>query len=99
MFGSYGWPVTQKMGMNRIIEKYGLTPVSRPKVKLSRELDLSGQKGKEIARSKTKLVMQVHQKTFAKLANMECNGFVFHSSVLSISMSRYSNGRWIQRYS
>lgn len=34
-----------------------------------RDLDLSGQIGKEIVRSKTKLVMQVHKKTFAKLAD------------------------------
>ena len=56
--------------MNKIVEKYGLKPISRPKVKLVRELDLSSQKGREIIRSKTKLVMHVHQKTFAKLADM-----------------------------
>ena len=56
--------------MNRIVEKYGLKPVSRPKVKLLRELDLSGQKGREIVRSKTKLVMQFHKRTFARLADM-----------------------------
>lgn len=56
--------------MNKIVEKYGLKPVSRPKVRLVRELDLSGLKGKEIVRSKTKLVMQLHKKTFSKLADM-----------------------------
>ena len=56
--------------MNKIVEKYGLKPVARPKIKLVRELDLSGPAGKEIIRSKTKLVMQVHKKTFAKLADM-----------------------------
>ena len=56
--------------MNKIVEKYGLKPVSRPKVKLVRELDLSGQQGKQIIRSKTKLVMHMHKKTFAKLADM-----------------------------
>ena len=55
--------------MNKIVEKYGLKPVSRPKVKLVRELDLSGQKGKVIVRSKTKLDMQVHKKTFTKLSD------------------------------
>ena len=66
----HGRIAVQEVGMNKIVEKYGLKPVSRPKVKLVRELDLSGQKGKEIVRSKTKLVMQVHKKTFAKLADM-----------------------------
>ena len=56
--------------MNKIVEQYGLKPVSRPKVKLVRELDLSSQMGREIIRSKTKLVMHVHRKTFAKLADM-----------------------------
>ena len=56
--------------MNKIVEKYGLKPVSRPKVRLVRELDLSDLKGKEIVRSKTKLVMQLHKKTFSKLADM-----------------------------
>ena len=66
----HGRIAVQEVGMNKIVEKYGLKPVSRPKVKLVRELDLSGQKGKEIVRSKTKLVMQVHKKTFTKLADM-----------------------------
>lgn len=60
----------QEVGMNKIVEKYGLKPVARPKIKLARELDLSGPAGKEIVRSKTKLVMQVHKNTFAKLADM-----------------------------
>lgn len=56
--------------MNTVVEKYGLKPVSRPKIKLSRELDLSDENGKEIVRSKTKLVLRVHKNTFKKLADM-----------------------------
>lgn len=56
--------------MNKIVKKYGVKPVSRPKVRLSRELNLSSLAGKEIVRSNTKLVMQLHKKTFSKLADM-----------------------------
>lgn len=56
--------------MNKVVAKYGLKPVSRPKVTLVRELDLSSPEGKEIVRSKTKLVMKLHKNTFSKLADM-----------------------------
>ena len=56
--------------MNPIVAKYGLKPVSRPKIKVTRELDLSDESAREIVRSKTKLVLKVHKKTFKKLADM-----------------------------
>ena len=56
--------------MNAIVEKYGLKPVRRPKIKVTRDLDLSDENGKDIIRSKTKLVLKVHKNTFKKLADM-----------------------------
>lgn len=56
--------------MNSIVAKYGLKPVSRPKIKATRDLDLSDDNGRAIIRSKTKLVLKVHKNTFKKLADM-----------------------------
>ena len=56
--------------MNAVVANYGLKPVKRPKIKVTRELDLSGENGREIIRSKTKLVLRVHKNTFKKLAEM-----------------------------
>ena len=38
---------SSEKSMNKVVEKYGLKPVSRPKISLVRELDLSSQQGKE----------------------------------------------------
>ncbi|NRP37562.1 hypothetical protein XMA121_000147 [Marinobacterium sp. xm-a-121] len=56
--------------MNAVVANYGLKPVKRPKIKVTRELDLSDDNGREIIRSKTKLVLRVHKNTFKKLAEM-----------------------------
>ncbi len=56
--------------MNKKIEKYGVKPVERPKIKCKHSFDLSGDQGKQIIKSETKLVLRSHQKTFKKLADM-----------------------------
>lgn len=56
--------------MNKKVEAYGLDAVERPKVKASKRLDLSGDSGRQIVKSETKLALRTHQKTFSKLADM-----------------------------
>ena len=56
--------------MNPKIEKYGVKVVTRPKVKATKSLDLSGDLGKQVILSETKLVLRTHKKTFSKLAHM-----------------------------
>lgn len=56
--------------MNQKITKYGVTPVKRPKVKATKQLDLRGEEGKQIIISETKLTLRTHPKTFTKLATM-----------------------------
>lgn len=56
--------------MNKKIERYGVKAVARPKIKATKKLDLSGELGKQIVRSETKLVLRMHKKTFRKLADM-----------------------------
>ena len=56
--------------MNKKVEVYGVEAVERPKIKATRELDLSGDSGQQIVKSETKLALRTHQKTFEKLANM-----------------------------
>lgn len=56
--------------MNKVVENYGLKAVSRPKIKATKELDLSGDTGRQIVKSETKLALRTHQKTFKKLADM-----------------------------
>lgn len=56
---------------NTIINKYGLPQVlSRPVVRAVKQLDLSGEAGRQIIKSETKLVLRTHKKTFARLADM-----------------------------
>ncbi|WP_332420314.1 acetyltransferase [Vibrio metschnikovii] len=45
-------------------------PIERPKIKASKKLDLSGDAGRQIVKSETKLALRTHQKTFTKLADM-----------------------------
>lgn len=59
-----------KSVMNSKIEKYGVKAVTRPKIKATKSLDLSGDFGKQVILSETKLVLRTHQKTFSKLAHM-----------------------------
>jgi hypothetical protein len=56
--------------MNKKVEDYGVSAVNRPKVKATKVLDLSGDAGKQIVRSETKLALRTHSKTFEKLAYM-----------------------------
>ncbi len=56
--------------MNKKFEDYGVSAVNRPKVKATKVLDLSGDAGKQIVRSETKLALRTHSKTFEKLAYM-----------------------------
>ncbi|AKB03981.1 TPA: acetyltransferase [Vibrio cholerae] len=56
--------------MNRKVEAYGVDAVERPKIKASKKLDLTGDAGRQIVKSETKLALRTHQKTFTKLADM-----------------------------
>ena len=56
--------------MNHKLNTYGVAIVQRPKIKATKKLDLSGDLGKQIVHSETKLVLRVHKKTFEKLADM-----------------------------
>ncbi len=56
--------------MNSKVKNYGLKPVERPKIKANKYLDLSGEMGKQVIKSETKLVLRTHEKTFKKLADM-----------------------------
>ena len=56
--------------MNVKVEAYGLKAVARPKIKATKQLDLSGEQGKQIVYSETKLALRTHLKTFQKLADM-----------------------------
>lgn len=56
--------------MNKKIEKYGVKVVARPKIKATKSLDLSGNEGKQIVVSETKLTLRAHKKAFDKLADM-----------------------------
>jgi len=57
--------------MNTKVEDYGVKAVKRPKIKAVKELNLSGEQGRQIVKSETKLVLRTHQRTFSKLAEME----------------------------
>lgn len=56
--------------MNKKVEAYGVIAVDRPKVKATKNLDLSGETGKQIVKSETKLALRTHRETFTKLAYM-----------------------------
>ncbi|QGG79070.1 acetyltransferase [Litorivicinus lipolyticus] len=49
---------------------YGVKRVQRPKVKATRVLDLSGENGRRIVITKANEILKLHEKTFAKLADM-----------------------------
>ncbi|MCG8294521.1 acetyltransferase [Pseudomonas entomophila] len=56
--------------MNHKLNSYGISIVDRPKIKATKKLDLSGDQGKQIVCSETKLALRTHRKTFQKLADM-----------------------------
>ncbi|WP_087090590.1 acetyltransferase [Acinetobacter pittii] len=56
--------------MNKKVEKYGVVAVSRPKILATKQLDLSGDAGRQIIKSETKLALRTHSKTFKRLADM-----------------------------
>lgn len=56
--------------MGKRVEDYGLPASERPKTLATKQLDLSGEKGREIILLETKKVLKTHPKTFRKLANM-----------------------------
>lgn len=56
--------------MNKKVEAYGVKAVTRPKIKATKKLDLSGDIGRQIVKSETKLALRTHPKTFKKLADM-----------------------------
>lgn len=59
-----------ELTLNKKLESYGVTAVERPKIKATKKLDLSGDSGRQIILSETKLTLRTHQKTFKKLADM-----------------------------
>jgi hypothetical protein len=56
--------------MNPKLAAYGVVAVERPKIKATKQLDLSGETGRQIVKSETKLALRMHAKTFKKLADM-----------------------------
>ena len=56
--------------MNKKVEKYGVAAVERPKIQATKQLDLSGDTGRQIVKSETKLALRTHSKTFKRLADM-----------------------------
>lgn len=56
--------------MNKNLDIYGVSIVSRPKIKATKKLDLSGEFGRQIVISETKLALRTHKNTFKKLADM-----------------------------
>jgi len=56
--------------MNEKLRNYGVKPIKRPKIKVSKEIDLSTKEGQQIVLSETKLVLRTHKDTFRKLADM-----------------------------
>lgn len=57
--------------MNQKITKYGVTPVQRPKIKATKQLDLRGDEGRRFIAYLTKTIKERHAKTFAKLALLD----------------------------
>ena len=56
--------------MRAELSRYGVKIVKRPKILATKKLDLSGEQGKQIIKSETKIAMRSHAKTLAKLADM-----------------------------
>lgn len=52
------------------MKKYGVEIVDRPKIKPTKELDLSGVKGEKIIKSLTEKILIRHEKAFKRLQGM-----------------------------
>ena len=62
---------TGDLTMSNTQNPYGLPQAeNRPKIKATKKLDLSGEEGKQIVKSETKIALRTHPKTFKKLADM-----------------------------
>lgn len=56
--------------MNTKLQEYGVEIVKRPSIPATKKLDLSGEEGRQIVKSETKLALRTHRRTFEKLADM-----------------------------
>ncbi len=56
--------------MNPKIQQLGIQLIPRPKIKSTKQLDLSGAAGQQIILTQTERVLRIHAKTFKKLADM-----------------------------
>lgn len=56
--------------MENPLKKYGVKIVPRPKIKVSKKLDLTGKEGEEIVEYETKLLLIRHKKAFERLADL-----------------------------
>mgnify|MGYP003608340719 FL=1 len=56
--------------MGNLIKKYGVKIVPRPKIKPTKELDLTGKEGEKIVEYETKLLLIRHKKAFERLADL-----------------------------
>ena len=52
------------------MKKYGVEIVDRPKIRPTKELDLSGVKGEKIIKSLTEKILIRHEKAFKRLEGM-----------------------------
>ena len=52
------------------MRKYGVEIVERPKIRPTKELDLSGKDGEKLVRLLTKKILIRHEKTFKRLSKM-----------------------------
>ena len=52
------------------MRKYGVEIVERPKIRPTKELDLSGKDGEKLVRLLTKKILIRHEKTFKRLSEM-----------------------------
>lgn len=56
--------------MENSVKQYGVKIVSRPKIKASKKLDLTGKEGEKIVEYETKLLLIRHKKAFERLADL-----------------------------
>lgn len=52
------------------MKKYGVKIIPRPKIKVTKNLDLSGKEGEELIKSLTQVILLRHQKVFKRLSDM-----------------------------
>lgn len=51
--------------MDKKLELYGVVIVERPKIKATKKLDLSGDSGRQIVLSETKLALRTHKNVWS----------------------------------